>query len=267
MNHLEQLLQSVQAGETDIATAARQIGMIAGGMPEGQIAEFDFARIDLDRERRTGFPEVIYGESKSAEQISAIARKLAESHLPVLATRVSADKAAYIQQHIPGAIYHNAARVLTIGSMQPEVAEDEDRPTIAIVCAGTSDLPIAEESALTIEFAGLPVNRIYDVGVAGLHRLLVKLPDIRQSAVIIVIAGMEGALPGVLSSLVSKPVIAVPSSVGYGANLGGITPLLAMLSSCSPGLTVTNIDNGFGAACAAIRIIKLLSMTERSPSC
>jgi len=265
MNHLEQLLQSVKAGETDIATAARQIGMIAGGMPEGQIAEFDFARIDLDRERRTGFPEVIYGESKSAEQISAIARKLADNQLPVLATRVSADKASYIQQHIPGAIYHNAARVLTIGNIQPEVAED--RPTIAIVCAGTSDLPIAEESALTIEFAGLPVNRIYDVGVAGLHRLLVKLPDIRQSAVIIVIAGMEGALPGVLSSLVSKPVIAVPSSVGYGAGLGGITPLLAMLSSCSPGLTVTNIDNGFGAACAAIRIIKLLSMTERSPLC
>lgn len=212
-------------------------------------ADLGFAQVDMDRERRNGFPEVIYGEGKSAKQIAAIMKELSGRSTRVLATRVDADKAEQIVNAVEGAVYHPAARAITWRKSGLEAVESAGY--VAVVCAGTTDIPVAEEAAVTVEWTGSRAVRIYDVGVAGIHRLFARLEEIRDANAIIVVAGMEGALASVVGGLVSKPVVAVPTSVGYGANFRGFAALLAMLNSCAPGVTVVNIDNGFGAGYAA----------------
>ncbi len=207
------------------------------------------ACLDHHRSLRTGIPEVIYGASKTSEQIISIASALLKQGGPLLATRVDSSKAALIRDALPQLIYHEGAQILSCNA-KPESQRDYRGYTL-IVCAGTSDIPVAEEAGITLATLGHPVQKLYDTGVAGLHRLLARHSLITGAAVIIVIAGMEGALPSVVGGLVSCPVIGVPTSVGYGASFGGIAALLGMLNSCAPGLAVVNIDNGFGAACMA----------------
>lgn len=213
--------------------------------PDPTVAELGYATLDLDRPRRTGFPEVIFGEGKTPEQLIGIFQKLMEHTDRVLATRVAADKAAEVCKVLEGLTYHDSARALTW--YKHPIQPIHDQAYIAVVCAGTSDLPVAEEAALTAEAMGCKVERIYDVGVAGIHRLFRKLELIRAADAIVVAAGMEGALVSVIGGLVSKPIIAVPTSIGYGANFQGLAALLAMLNACAPGISVVNIDNGFGA--------------------
>jgi NCAIR mutase (PurE)-related protein len=214
------------------------------------VADLGFAQVDTHRALRRGFPEVIFGAGKTPEQLVKIAEKLLESGERVLATRVSSEHATALRQKFSDASHHELARCLTI-----DRGPLPKRPgSIAIVCAGTSDLPVAEEAAVTADIMGNRVERVADVGVAGVHRLFGKLDIIRQANVVVVVAGMEGALPSVVAGLVSKPVIAVPTSIGYGANFGGLSALLGMLNSCASGMTVVNIDNGFGAAYAASQI-------------
>ena len=207
----------------------------------------DFANLDLDRFRRRGIPEVIFGEPKSAEQILELMRRLNAAGQNAFATRVSLDKARFVQEALPDAQYHETARILT----RDVAGLPACHGRVAVVAAGTADIPVAEEAAVTAERMGAPVTRIWDVGVAGLHRLLAKLPALADMDVIIAVAGMEGALVSVVAGLVPCPVIAVPTSIGYGANLQGVTTALAMLTSCASGVTVVNIDNGFGAGVAA----------------
>jgi len=213
--------------------------------------DLDFAKIDHHRPLRTGMPEVIYGAGKTDEQVMEIFAQMAAKGGNVLATRVSSDAAAAVIGKFPAASHHAIARTLTL--------VQEKRPArpgmLAVLCAGTSDLPVAEEAAITAELMGNTVTRIYDVGVAGLHRLLAQREVLAEAKVIIVCAGMEGALPTVVAGLVRAPVIAVPTSVGYGASFGGIAALLGMLNSCAPNIAVVNIENGFGAACFATSIL------------
>jgi NCAIR mutase (PurE)-related protein len=214
------------------------------------IADLGFAQVDTHRALRKGFPEVIFGGGKTPEHVAKIAAKLLEHGQNVLATRVSPEHARAVKKKFKRAVYHEMARCITI-----EKKPLPKRPgTIAVACAGTSDLPVAEEAAITAEIMGNRVERVCDVGVAGVHRLLSRIETIRSANVIIVVAGMEGALPSVVAGLVSKPVIAVPTSVGYGASFGGLAALLGMLNSCGSGVTVVNIDNGFGAGYAAAQI-------------
>lgn len=210
--------------------------------------ELDFAKIDFDRQKRTGYPEVIYGAGKTVTELKKIIFAMLEQNLPILVTRVDAMKAAILGEQFPALHYNARAEVLATKPAQELVGK------IAIVTAGTSDLKVAEEAAETALFLGNQVNRIYDVGVAGIHRLFARLDEIRAAQVVIVIAGMEGALASVVGGLVAKPVIAVPTSIGYGSNFGGMTALLTMLNSCASGITVVNIDNGFGAAYSASMI-------------
>ena len=210
------------------------------------IDDIGFASLDLSRNKRNGFPEIIYGEGKTKEQIEKIIESLEKEHFPVLATRVDSEKGQYLLEKIPHGFYYETARAFVVN---PTPIHTEHY--IAVVTAGTSDMPVAEEAAITAETFGNPVKRIYDVGVAGIHRLFNRLDDIRGASVIIVIAGMEGALVSVVAGLVDVPVIAVPTSVGYGSNLQGLTTLMSMLTSCASGVTVVNIDNGFGAAYSA----------------
>ncbi len=210
---------------------------------------------DTHRVIRQGFPEAVYAEGKTLTQTSDALTALVAAHGCALATRVTAGMAALLLQRFPTGSYDGVSRLYRIGQMDGSFKS----APVAVVCAGTSDLPVAEETAQTLEFAGAKVNRITDVGVAGLHRLLARLDDLRAASIVIVIAGMEGALPSVLGGLVAAPVIAVPTSVGYGANLNGLAALLSMLNSCASGLTVVNIDNGFGAAVAAVRILNILT--------
>lgn len=212
-----------------------------------------FARVDTDRRRRCGFPEVIFCQGKTPPEVAAIARTIL-AHDPVaLGTRASREHFDAVATEIPTAVYHERARCI--------VVEREPLPRatgrIGVICAGTSDLPVAEEAAVTLETFGHPVERITDVGVAGLHRLLAVRDRLEACRALIVVAGMEGALPSVVAGLVSIPVIAVPTSVGYGASFGGLAALLGMLNSCGSGVTVVNIDNGFGAAYAAATINRL----------
>lgn len=225
-------------------------------------ADLDFAKIDLTREQRTGYPEVIYGSGKTAKELIEIIKTMLDRHLPVLATRVDSDKAKVVLQHFNHLTYHERAQIIATKLPQSEHLVGN----IAIVTAGTSDLKVAEEAAITAKIFGNQVNRIYDVGVAGIHRLFAHLSEIRESQVIIVIAGMEGALASVVGGLVDKPVIAVPTSIGYGTNFGGMTALLTMLNSCASGITVTNIDNGFGAAYSASMINKMGALNENTVS-
>ncbi|GAA4726027.1 nickel pincer cofactor biosynthesis protein LarB [Brevibacillus fulvus] len=214
--------------------------------------DLGFCKVDFDREKRTGYPEVIYGENKTVEQMIEIMSRLLYAHGKAMITRLSADKAEELLDVFPAAKYDAVARILTYG-----VADPVKFGKVLVVCAGTSDLPVAEEAVLTLEWMGCRVDRLYDVGVAGLDRLLAHKEAIQQASVLIVVAGMEGALASVVAGMVKRPVIAVPTSVGYGAHFAGITPLLAMLSSCASGMSVVNIDNGYGAACQAALILRL----------
>lgn len=211
--------------------------------------------IDHQRSIRTGIPEVIYGASKTSEQIITIAEAMLRQSGPVLATRVCSEKAETVQRTLPKLLYNRDAQMLYC--FGAKTAAQIKRGTILVISAGTSDTAVAEEASLTAECFGNTVSRLYDAGVAGLHRLLSRQNLLHEATVIIVVAGMEGALPSVVGGLVSCPVIAVPTSVGYGASFGGIAALLGMLNSCAPGMAVVNIDNGFGAACMADAINRI----------
>lgn len=215
--------------------------------------ELGFAHIDSGRSSRTGIPEVIYAAGKTGEQVAGIALKMKQKGIPIMATRATKEIYEAVKEEIPDAEYHDLARVIL---HQPEPVKLTDS-YIAVVTAGTSDIPVAEEAALTAEFLGNRVERIFDVGVAGIHRLFGRIDLIRGAKAIVVVAGMEGALTSVVGGLVDKPVIGVPTSIGYGANFGGVSALLAMLNSCANGVSIVNIDNGFGAACQASLINKI----------
>ena len=244
----KEILIQFQKGELSLEEATSQL--------EG-IDDLGFASLDLSRNKRNGFPEIIYGEGKTKEQIEQIIHSLEKENLPVLATRVDSEKGQYLLEKIPHGFYYETARAFVVN---PSPIHSEHY--IAVVTAGTSDMPVAEEAAITAETFGNPVKRIYDVGVAGIHRLFNRLDDIRGASVIIVIAGMEGALVSVVAGLVDVPVIAVPTSVGYGSNLQGLTTLMSMLTSCASGVTVVNIDNGFGAAYSASMINQIRGISS-----
>jgi len=243
--HIRELLENVRKGTCDIAEAMQQLG-------QWPAETMDFACLDHQRLLRTGFPEVVYGEDKSVEQIVAIIKAMLDKPTVVMSTRVSPGKAEKICEKVGGLTYHETARML-IGNTDKKI-EHDCRGTILVVSAGTSDMAVAEEAYFTAHYLGHPVEKLYDVGVAGIHRVLSRREVLSQAAVLIVVAGMEGALPTVVAGLVDKPVIAVPTSVGYGASFGGIAALLGMLNSCAPGVAVVNIDNGFGAGCMAATI-------------
>ena len=231
------MLQDLKEGKTDVDTVMEDLCY-------WPYEDLGFARVDHHRALRCGFPEVIFGEGKSGDQISKIMRAILDRGANVLVTRVDPAKAKGIQHEINEAVYHDLSRVLTV--RQHEVSAEKTHPVL-VLAAGTSDIPVAEEAAITAEMMGSRVERLFDVGVAGLHRLLDHLQLMRQAGVLVVVAGMEGALPSVVGGMVSKPVIAVPTSIGYGASFDGLAALLAMLNSCAPGVSVVNIDNGFGA--------------------
>jgi hypothetical protein len=214
------------------------------------LIDLGFAQVDLHRSLRKGFPEVIFGAGKTPAQVVAIARQIWRQEGRVLVTRATPDHARAVKRTFRTAVYHLPARCITL----ERTPLPKRNGNISVLCAGTSDLTVAEEAAITAEVMGNRVERVYDVGVAGLHRLLGNLEPIQRARVIIAVAGMEGALPSVVAGLVSCPVIAVPTSVGYGASLGGLAALLGMLNSCASGVTVVNIDNGFGAGYAASQI-------------
>ena len=243
---VEKLLNDVKNGQTSIKKALEVL-------KDFPYTDLGFARIDHHREFRTGYPEIIYCAGKSVEQVREIFRVMSEKENNVIGTRANQEMYEAVRSISTDIIYYPVARIISLQKKKPTVPESR----IAIITAGTSDMPVAEEAAITAELLGNTVIRIYDAGVAGIHRLVDKLPDIRNCRVIIVIAGMEGALASVVGGLVDKPVIAVPTSVGYGANFGGISALLSMLTSCSTGVTVVNIDNGFGAGFAASMINKM----------
>lgn len=244
------MLAQVQSGEVSPDAAAAKIGEL----PYAEIAHaVGSTLIDHHRELRTGMPELVFGSGKTAEQIAGALGELARRAGGAIATRVDAAKAAALRALVPEVVIYELARIAMLGAppVRPPAAP------IAVVCAGTSDLPVAEEAALVAEFLGAPVIRVSDVGVAGVHRLLARLDVIRGGAVVIAVAGMEAALPSVLGGLVDRPLIAVPTSIGYGVSLDGLVALGAMLASCAPGITVVNIDNGVGAAVAAVRVARL----------
>ena len=241
---IRQILDGVAAGNITPATAFKRIG-------ELPFEDLGFAKLDNHRSVRRGIPEAVFGEGKTAEQLAAIGRRVLASGTNLIITRLAADKARIVKRKIRGLVYHPDAR---IGAVVKERRKPMGRGVVMVVSAGTSDLPVAEEAALSAELFGNRVARVYDVGVAGIHRLTAHLETIREASVLIVVAGMEGALPSVVAGLVDKPVIAVPTSVGYGASMGGLAALLGMLNSCASGVTVVNIDNGFGAALAATLI-------------
>ncbi len=242
---LKKLLKEVREGGCSVSEAIRQL-------KHWPAESIDIACIDHHRSLRTGLPEVVYGEDKSAAQIIAIMKKMMAKSCLALATRVSHEKALTVCREVDGLTYHETARMLA--GNEDKVEEAGYRGTILVLSAGTSDMPVAEEAYLTARYLGNPVEKLYDVGVAGIHRLLGYTQMLDEATVLIVVAGMEGALPSVVGGLVDKPVIAVPTSVGYGSAFGGITALLGMLNSCAPGVAVVNIDNGFGAGCMAATI-------------
>jgi NCAIR mutase (PurE)-related protein len=241
---LQDLLHRVRQGELDPAAAAEKI---LGALREAPFVDIGFARVDTHRELRQGFPEVILGLGKTPAQIAAIAEKIVAHGQTLLVTRATPDAYDAVHAVVPGAEYQRDARAITYAQGRVEAGLG----TIAIMCAGTSDLHVAEEAAVTAIMMGNRIDRLYDVGVAGIHRLLAEHERLRKARAIIVVAGMEGALPSVVAGLVKVPVIAVPTSVGYGASFGGLAALLGMLNSCANGVAVVNIDNGFGAACMA----------------
>jgi NCAIR mutase (PurE)-related proteins len=242
--HVRDLLQQVADGSLDVSHALTQLAF-------EPVESLAFATIDHQRALRQGFPEVIYGAGKTPDQICTIATRIAERGNGLLATRLAPDAVDPLQAALPDIELNALARTAHLPGREPAPV---GRGTVAVVTAGTSDLPVAEEAAVTLTALGNCVVRITDVGVAGIHRVLARRDDIGAASVVIVIAGMDGALPSVVGGLVSAPVIAVPTSVGYGASFHGMAALLTMLNSCAAGVTVVNIDNGFGAAVAASRI-------------
>jgi len=234
------LLEQYSRGELKQEETAEKLSSLG-------LEEMGFATLDTDRFRRTGIPEVIYSEGKTPQQLADIAGRMHQRGIPILVTRATREKYEAVLEQVPGAIYHDLARAIVY--RKEEFASKGNY--IAVVSAGTSDMPVSEEAAVTAEFLGSRVERIYDVGVAGIHRLFKRMELIRNASVVIVVAGMEGALASVVGGLVDSPVIGVPCSAGYGANFGGVSALLAMLNSCAAGVSVVNIDNGFGAACQA----------------
>jgi NCAIR mutase (PurE)-related protein len=239
------LLQQVRLGTASPEQVLARLRLL-------QTEVLDTARLDHQRLLRTGLPEAVFGENKTADQLVEILTAMLRQEAPVIATRVDAVKAAEVCACVSGLRYHAAARLLT-GNEQ-HIPQNNGRGTVALVTAGTSDLPVAEEARLCLEYFGHKTAAVYDAGVAGLHRILAHCELLQQAAVLIVVAGMEGALPSVVAGLTPAPVVAVPTSVGYGAGAGGFAALLGMLNSCAPGLAVVNIDNGFGAACMAAAI-------------
>jgi NCAIR mutase (PurE)-related protein len=250
---LLKLLGEVERGSLTPEAAAERLASLP-------FEDLGHTRVDHHRSLRAGLPEVIFASGKTPEQTVAIFSSLAADGVDVLATRVPPATAQAVLEHHPGAAYNPTARTVTLR----QASSAEPHGHIAVVCAGTSDIPVAEEAAVAAETFGARVTRLYDVGVAGLHRLLAVRDDLKPVHAIIVCAGMEGALPSVVGGLVSVPVIAVPTSVGYGASFAGATALLGMLNSCSPNVTVVNIDNGFGAAYTAVLIARASSQPHRS---
>ena len=233
---LVRILEKVKSGSISMPQAIQELSILP-------YEELDFAKIDHHRGIRIGFPEVILGTGKTTEQIVTIASHLSASSTKLLITHVDRETYDAVKAAINDASYNPIARAIVVNRQQNVPL----RPGITVVTGGTSDIPVAEEAAVTAELMGNKVEKIFDVGVAGLHRLLDKLPKLRQAKVLVVVAGMEGALPSVVGGLVSAPIIAVPTSIGYGANFKGLAALLTMLNSCAPGIAVVNIDNGFGA--------------------
>jgi NCAIR mutase (PurE)-related protein len=231
---------------SELKAGSRSENEVADKLSKLPFEDLGFAKVDHHRSLRIGMPEVVFAAGKTPEQTAVILSRIHANGTPALATRADAAAYAATQAIVPEAKYHELARCITCGEGAAQTGGH-----VAVVCAGTSDLPVAEEAALTAEFLGAKVTRFTDVGVAGLHRLLAHLPAIREADVVIVCAGMEGALPSVVGGLVAVPVIAVPTSVGYGAAFEGVAALLGMLNSCSPNVTVVNIDNGFGAGYVA----------------
>jgi NCAIR mutase (PurE)-related protein len=244
---LKDLLHKVKDGTIEVDEAITRLKSLP-------FEDIGFASIDHHRSLRRGFPEVIYGQGKRAEQIIKIIEKMVEKGENVLVTRLTDNKAKIIKKHFPSSEYYPDSRILTIAVRE---IEKRGKGTILVVSAGTADIPIAEEAAITAKFMGNEVETLFDVGVAGLHRLLQNKDTIMGACVIVVVAGMEGALPSIVGGLVDKPVIAVPTSAGYGASFRGLSALLGMLNSCATGVTVVNIDNGFGAGYAASLINRL----------
>ena len=245
---LEQLLSAVQTGDLTVEEALKRLGSLP-------YENLDYARLDLHRDLRQGLPEVVFCENKTPDQVKTIMERLWEHHDRVLGTRVSIETAKFVQEKLPDTKYDATSRLLKL-SRGEILTPDEESPYAMVISGGTSDQPVAEEAAQTLEFLGNRVLRAYDIGVSGVHRLLDQHALLADADVIISVAGMEGALTSVVGGLVSCPVVGVPTSVGYGANFQGITALLAMLNSCAPGIAVVNIDNGFGAAVYAHLILR-----------
>ena len=244
---LQRLLEAVSTGAIETGTAESRILEALRAAP---FDDLGFARVDHQRHLRQGFPEVVLGLGKTPAQIAAIAERIVSAGHSLLVTRTTLEAFDAVRDVVPRAIFHGEARAITCS--QGEIPRGHG--IVLVACAGTSDLPVAEEAVVTAELMGNTVDRLYDVGVAGLHRLLREQERLQRARVLIVVAGMEGALPSVIGGLVRVPVIAVPTSIGYGASFGGIAALLGMLNSCASGVCVVNIDNGFGAACMASRI-------------
>lgn len=243
---LTDILKQIEHGTLSAESAEKLLG-------ETSESNLGFARVDLDRLNRRGFPEVIFCPGKTAEQILRIITELVEAKQNVLATRATPKQYDVVRQTYPKAVYHELPKAITLKITETPGPVGQ----IAVVCAGTSDIPVAEEAALAAEWMGACTTRVYDIGVAGLHRLFKHLDELNKARAIVVVAGMEGALPSVIGGLVDRPIIAVPTSIGYGTNLKGIAALLAMLNSCVPGISVVNIDNGFSAGISAALINRI----------
>ncbi len=233
---LTQILERFKSGNISTTQAIKELSVLP-------YEEMGFAKVDHHRNLRVGFPEVIFGRGKTVEQIVAISERLVARSDRILVTQAVPEAYEAVKKVIPDAIYHAACRAIAINRATDSVLKEG----IIVACGGTADIPVADEAVVTAEIMGNKVEKMYDVGVAGIHRILDQLPQLREARVVVAVAGMEGALPSVVGSLVSVPVIAVPTSVGYGASFSGLSPLLTMLNSCVPGMAVVNIDNGFGA--------------------
>jgi len=243
-NEVRDLLERLQRGDLPLEAAHEALMRRLRAQP---FEDLGFARVDHQRAARTGVPEVVFGQGKTSSEIAAISRQIVGRGHTLLVTRAAPEAFEAVREVVPDASYHERARVIERRAGEIPAGAG----TILVAAAGTSDLPVAEEAAITAEVMSNPVDRLYDVGVAGLHRLLAARDRLQAARVIIVVAGMEGALPSVVGGLVAAPVVAVPTSVGYGASFGGLAALLGMLNACAPGVAVVNIDNGFGAACLA----------------
>jgi pyridinium-3,5-biscarboxylic acid mononucleotide synthase len=230
------IMKKVKSGDISVEKAVQDLSVLP-------YEDLDFAKLDHHRSVRTGFPEVVFGRGKTIEQIAAVSVRIISHSQKLLVTQAVPEAFEAVKAQIPDARYNPASRTIVVNRVKKEIL----RKGVTVVTGGTADIPVAEEAAVTAELMGNQVETIFDVGVAGIHRLLDKLPNLRDAKVLIVAAGMEGALPSVVGGLVSAPVIAVPTSTGYGANFNGLAPLLTMLNSCAPGIAVVNIDNGFGA--------------------